>query len=734
MGRLFVAGVAIQSILASARRGDFVLELHEGLSESTPLLDPTDWTVTEVVVVVLLVLGLSALLYCCAVGACCLIWPEYEPPLLGNDPDANRSGDLKFVDHDGEGDGAKKMASRRLSWAGTPMGDPLRSPGKLLKSPFKRSDTAASRLSLPRPERVYRCAATPPEEKDPVVGPWSTFWRRFWFFFFVHVTVAAGTAALAYSLLEGNIYRITVSSAATICFFCLLLTQLAVGLWVSIYGFVLTLCSSDPVAAACPILKRPVVDKLQHTVAIVLPIYNEDVRRVLAGLEATVASLAEACAATQGAVPLQQFEVHVLSDTRPGPTADQENAVFTEYIAFCKKKRRMRVHYRRREKNTNKKVGNIAEFLDRRGSDYDFMVIFDADSIMSGQTLIRMAKLAASNPSLGILQVQAAPIRQSSLFGRMFQFQGCMYGQMMTSGYSWVLLNAGTYIGHNAIIRVGAFRRSGQLPTLPGDPPLGGHILSHDHVEAAVMRKAGWEVWLLPCGEGSYEEIPTNLNDFAARDFRWMTGELQHLKLICMPGLPPLSRYQLTIAATHYLGGTAWLGLTLVGAQAAYHCDKFPLDCIHEGEIDDNFRSMLMLASLALTLLCLFGSRFMMLFLFFVGKKTAPGGFFRCLLSMLIETVITTCLAPLFALVTLWATIKILLGKGSGWDGQDREGRALSWYETTIALFPYVSFAIVVPAAYCILQTWDAAKARAFGRPSHIPRTAPFHLAPIPVV
>lgn len=221
------------------------------------------------------------------------------------------------------------------------------------------------------------------------------------------------------------------------------------------------------------------------------------------------------------------------------------------------------------------------------------------------------------------------------------------------------------------------------------------------------MRRAGWDVWMLPCGEGSYEEIPTNLNDFAARDFRWLTGELQHLKLICMPGLPPLSRYQLTFAATHYLGGTAWLGLTLVGAQAAFHCEKVPGDCVDQ--LDDGLKAMLVYSSLALTALCLFGSRFMMLILFLFKKEEAPGGVFKCIISMIFETVITTCLAPLFAMVTLWATLKILVGKGSGWDGQDREGRALTWWECIKALGPYVLFAITVPAIYLGMQAWGAA-------------------------
>jgi len=484
--------------------------------------------------------------------------------------------------------------------------------------------------------------------------------------------------------------------------------QLSVGFWISVFGFFVRLCSKDPVAEACPLLKQPQVEKIDRKIAILFPIYNEDVRRVLSGLEASMASLVSACEKEGTNCPVRRFDWHILSDTRKPDIAEEEAETFASYGKFCKAKRGINVFYRRREKNTNKKVGNISEFLERAGDKYDYMVIFDADSMMSGETLIKMARLMVSSPQAGIVQVQAMPVRQASLFGRIFQFSATMFGEMLVQGYSWILLEAGTYIGHNAIIRIHAFKQAAELPVLPGKPPLGGHILSHDHVEAAMMRRAGWEVWFLPCGDGSYEEIPTNLNDFVARDFRWLTGELQHLKLILMPGLPPMSRYQLSFAATHYLGGICWIAMTLVGSQAIAHCDWQDSIC---PALDPRQEIFLYAGTLGLVILLLFGSRILIVLLMLCGKTKAPGGVFKCCISMLIEMVVSTCLAPMFAIITLNSTIKVLKGQGSGWDAQDREGRAITWCEVLSSLGGYGLVAALVPIVYVIAGAYNASVA-----------------------
>eukprot|EP00322_Chrysochromulina_rotalis_P009207 CAMPEP_0115856492 /NCGR_PEP_ID=MMETSP0287-20121206/15084_1 /TAXON_ID=412157 /ORGANISM="Chrysochromulina rotalis, Strain UIO044" /LENGTH=849 /DNA_ID=CAMNT_0003310675 /DNA_START=30 /DNA_END=2579 /DNA_ORIENTATION=- len=637
--------------------------------------EPGQWTVTEWVVLIMLFAALAAILYCMAQGLFCLQWPDRKPA------EGLRSVAITSATDEADANAGAEQPS-------------------ILSRNQSSQEFGATRLA--------RSTTRPPDRlagDEPLVGEWNLFFRRFLFFGLIHLTAAVGVWMLYMSQVSYD--RASVSNIVGLIFYALLTVQLSVGFWVAVFGFGVNLCSKDPVVTACPILAKPVKPKLDRKVAILFPIYNEEVRRVLSGLEASMVSLCKACEASNGDVPVRRFDWHILSDTRKADLSEEEAETFTAYSKFCYATRGVKVFYRRREKNTNKKVGNIQEFLDRCGDHYDYMIIFDADSMMSGDTIIRMARTICASPQVGIIQVQCMPVRQASLFGRMFQFSATMFGEMLVQGYSWVLLSAGTYIGHNAIINVAAFRRAAELPVLPGKPPLGGHILSHDHVEAAMMRRAGWEVWFLPSGDGSYEEIPTNLIDFIARDFRWLTGELQHLKLIMMKGLPPMSRYQLTFAATHYLGGITWIGLTLIGSNALAHCDWKDAECPAQNSSDKAFLN----GTIGLTLLLLFGSRFLILILCLLGKNRAPGGLFKCIISMLIEVVVSTCLAPIFSLVTLWSTIKILRGQGSGWNGQDREGAALPWSTVLNKLGAYGLFSAIVPIIYFASNAPSAALA-----------------------
>ena len=187
------------------------------------------------------------------------------------------------------------------------------------------------------------------------------------------------------------------------------------------------------------------------------------------------------------------------------------------------------------------------------------MLVLDADSIMSGDTMVALAKLMQDNPGTGIIQTLPAPVNQETLFGRILQFGSRVYGPALVSGLSWWQLGEGNYWGHNAIIRTSAFIEHCGLPTLSGQAPLGGEILSHDFVEAALMRRAGWQVWIVPELEGSYEELPPNVLDYAVRDRRWCQGNLQHLRLLPAKGLHPLSRLHLIMGVLGYVSSPLWL-------------------------------------------------------------------------------------------------------------------------------------------------------------------------------
>jgi len=550
----------------------------------------------------------------------------------------------------------------------------------------------------------YSCSTKPPTDAPQTLSTCNVYLRRSLFFGLVHVTGFGAATMLVFDQIVN--VGFSWQSFAMIATYTILVMQLSVGFWVGAFGFCIKLFTKDARAAlecACPLLKKLKDDyKLQKNVAILLPIYNEDPRRVLAGLEATMVSLIKECE-TNGLATIKQFEFHILSDTRKLDLAEEELSTFDEYAKFCEKKRGVKVFYRRRLLNTNKKVGNIAEFLDRAGDNYEYQIIFDADSIMSGAKITQMARLMEVSPRVGIIQSQCMPVRQRSLYGRMQQFAATCFGEMLVHGYAWMCADAGTYIGHNAIMRVHAFKRSGTLPMLPGKAPLGGHILSHDHVEAAVMRAAGWEVWFLPSGDGSYEEMPTNLIDMAARDFRWLTGELQHLKLTAMPELPAMSRYQLTLAATHYLGGICWILQVLLLSFHAYTCEVYPSECPNKP-----LSSWYGLASIIIIVVLLFGSKPLMLILIAIGKEKQPGGVINSWVSMCIEVFISTFIAPMLAIIVSFFTMRIMCGQGSGWDSQDREGKALTWWETIKALGQYALIGLPIPFIFLALGSVNA--------------------------
>ncbi|MEQ8696307.1 MAG: glucans biosynthesis glucosyltransferase MdoH [Bauldia litoralis] len=262
---------------------------------------------------------------------------------------------------------------------------------------------------------------------------------------------------------------------------------------------------------------RPRPGPVRGRTAVVMTIYNEEPSRSLGNLAATIDS-------TRRTGELDAFDFFLLSDTtKPDVAAEEARA----WYALC---RRLgvtgKLFYRRRERNLGAKAGNVADFCRRWGGAYDYMVVLDADSVMDGRTLVSLARIMDANPRAGLVQTQTRCVGRASLFGRMLQFSGAVYGSVFAAGQALWQGRDGNYWGHNAIIRVSAFAASCGLPSLSGRPPLGGHILSHDFVEAAFLRRAGWEVWLVPDLGGSFEEAPPTLLDFAKRDQRWCQGNL----------------------------------------------------------------------------------------------------------------------------------------------------------------------------------------------------------------
>ena len=377
--------------------------------------------------------------------------------------------------------------------------------------------------------------------------------RRALYFTIVAVTVLLAVTMLT-EILAAN--GLEVVEVFILVVFFVNFVLIALSFWTAVTGFVVRAMKRDPINLR-PVaeLRTAASGSITTRTAVTIPVYNEDPRRVFAGLEAIYASLASAGG-------LEHFEFFVLSDTTRDDVAAEERCYWTDF------RRRMyagnRVFYRRREKNIGRKAGNIADFCNRWGYRYDHMVVLDADSVMSGETLVTMVRLMEANPQAGLIQTQPITIRQQTLFGRALQFGSRLVGPMLSSGLSFWHMGESNYWGHNAIIRTAAFIAHCGLPTLPGKPPLGGEIYSHDFVEAALLRRGGWRVYFVPDLEGSYEEMPGNILDFATRDRLRCQGNLQHLKLLCASGLHPLSRFHLLQGAFSYLSSPLWAAFLML--------------------------------------------------------------------------------------------------------------------------------------------------------------------------
>ena len=290
-------------------------------------------------------------------------------------------------------------------------------------------------------------------------------------------------------------------------------------------------------------------DKNQPT-AILMPIYNESPHRVFAGLKAMIGDLRE-----RGV--LDQFAFYILSDTTNPEVWLAEEAAWAELVESDDVGGS--VFYRHRAKNTARKAGNIADFVERWGHLHPFMIVLDADSLMAANTMREMVRRMKDDERLGILQIPPVPVGRESLFARLQQFSASVYGAIFVQGFATWAGDQGNYWGHNAIIRVEAFRQNCDLPVLPGKAPLGGEILSHDFVEAALLVRSGWKVHVATDIAGSYEECPTTLADYAQRDQRWCQGNLQHSKLVLTENYHPVSRWHFASGVMSYLASPLWV-------------------------------------------------------------------------------------------------------------------------------------------------------------------------------
>ncbi|MGO9420870.1 glucans biosynthesis glucosyltransferase MdoH [Roseiarcus sp.] len=453
--------------------------------------------------------------------------------------------------------------------------------------------------------------------------------------------------------------------------FAITFSWLSLSFTASVVGFVWLIVHSRK--------RFPLPASLSERTAVVMPIYNEAPSRVFGAMQAIIEDVERT--GLGGA-----FDYLFLSDTTDG------NVWIAEERAFLAMRERLpaaRVYYRRRRKNTSRKAGNIGDFVTRWGGHYAHMLVLDADSVMSGDAVVRLAAAMEADPDSGIIQSLPLIINRNTMFARVQQFAARIAGPVFAAGLAAWMGRDGNYWGHNAIIRTRAFADHCGLPDLPGRPPFGGHILSHDFVEAALIRRAGYFVYMLPTLGGSYEESPPSLIDLAARDRRWCQGNLQHSRVIGARGFVWATRQHFATGIMGYLASPLWMLQLLVGIvlvlQSHYIRPEYFTADFSLFPAWPRFDYERALQLFALTIAILLAPKFLGLILALADGPTrrGSGGALALISSTLIEILISAALAPIMMMFQSGSVLQILSGRDTGWNPQRRDDGSIPF--TSIA-------------------------------------------------
>ncbi len=408
---------------------------------------------------------------------------------------------------------------------------------------------------------------------------------------------------------------------------------------------------------------------------LLMPVYNEDPASTFSALQAMGEALV-----SDGVG--DNFELFVISDTTDPEVWIKETAAFQHLRRALQG--RMHVWYRRRYENSAKKAGNVEEFVTRWGARYDHMVVLDADSILAADTLKSLVAEMEADPSSGIIQSLPRLHGSATLFGRLQQFASAVYGPVVARSITAWQGDDGNYWGHNAIIRVRAFAQAAGLPLLRGKKPFGGEIMSHDFVEAALIRRAGWRVRMLPDLPGSWEESPPTLLDVAARDRRWAQGNLQHLGVITARGLRWPNRMHMLVGVMSYLASPIWLALIITGLAITGQVATQDFDYFGDGltlfPLWPVFDSERMIELFVLTMAVLMLPKILGLVETLFSRRARKSmGIVRPVVGVVIETFFSVLYAPIFMLMQTQHLWEIVHGHDSGWSVQQREYRGFQW-------------------------------------------------------
>ncbi|MGZ2255910.1 glucans biosynthesis glucosyltransferase MdoH [Roseobacter sp. A03A-229] len=507
------------------------------------------------------------------------------------------------------------------------------------------------------------------------------------------VTIGLLFAAMVKILSFGGL---TVGEWVMLVAYGVTLPWLSIGLWNSVIGFVLDRQYGAQAAShVTPALRRVTgAEPITSKVAIVMPLRNEDPSASLSRFTGVQRALAQTPWAAH-------FAFHVLSDSDRADILVREEAGVAKWRAAAPE---AQISYRRREDNVGYKAGNIAEFLERTGETYDFFIPLDADSVMGSEAILRLVRVMQASPEIGILQSLVTGLPSRTFFTRAFQF-GMRHGmRSYTLGSAWWQADCGPNWGHNAIIRTAPFKTHCMMPVLPGKGPLSGHIMSHDQLEAALMRRAGYEVRVIAEESESHEENPPSLADFIRRELRWCNGNMQYIRLLGLRGLAPVSRMQLYLAIQMYLAAPAWMLFIIMSAGLLALPSQFEGMPIWSG---------LALFAVLMTLNLMPKLMGLGQVLAEEGRAQAYGGRRRVVLGGLAEIAFSMLTAPIVAFGLTVFLAGLVFGKRVGWDAQQRSRERLHWGEAARVLWPQTVAGVVLTIWLASVAPW----ALAFGAP-----------------